>query len=244
MLPRTHFGQRRRRRGPQAPRAAPLPISKFAVSRGYKAAAQRAWLRKSAAWPDLPPAQWTSVRILGAGGHGICGLWRRILPAHNLAAAAGPTEVVVKQVPHPQGSLLEVESKLLRRMQLNSAGSGGSEHIVKLYKECFYDPGSGTNEDYDPNPNELLAPLNHFLDVARIYLEFCSGGDLSAKFETLPRDQYWSEEELWRLLRCLIMGAIVMDIGTEQPLPVTNQWTGAIAGRPIAHFDLKPENSK
>lgn len=76
----TYFGQRRRRRGSQPPGAPPpaqpLPVSLSAeLYYGFKRKEQRRWLKESENWPDLPPAQWAATRMLGAGGHAICGLW-------------------------------------------------------------------------------------------------------------------------------------------------------------------------
>jgi hypothetical protein len=231
------YGRRRRQQAHRAPARPSLPISQTAVHFGYKAKDQRAWLAASKHWPNLPPAQWKATRVLGAGGHGICGLWVRVAGA---PVWPGPNEVVVKQVPRSKATELKFESICLKRIKISTSASSGTKHIVDIYKKQFLDPGAGTNEDYDPSPYSLLPPMNHILDVARIYLEYCPGGDLFHKFRELPLMQPWSEEELWRLLGCLVRGAIVMDVGTERPVPVANQW----AGPPIAHFDLKPGNSK
>lgn len=95
---------------------------------------------------------------------------------------------------------------------------GGFEHCVKLYKVRHTDAGSGTmsgtliqGEWYDRldpyafNSQGLYNPGGG--DVARIYMEYCPGGDVQARMdENIQFGQYVPEELivsttslLWRL---------------------------------------------
>jgi serine/threonine protein kinase len=226
----------------------PLPYDREAARPGpnqVTAQQQRAWLDSSADWPDLPYPEWRAKRVLGAGTYGICGLWQRFLKA-----GPQPREIVVKQAHPNNADELKIESTLLKRIRDSTNVSGGTDHIVKLYKEQYRDPGGQSGDGrFDQSPWDLQGNPDPNLDVARMYLEYCQGGDLWHKCLKLP-DTPWTEEECWRLLECLANGAVVMDSGTEHPLLAGNIWAQYAppeahwARRQIVHFDLKPQNSK
>lgn len=46
------------------------------------------------------------------------------------------------------------------------------------------------------------------------------------------------EIDLWAILECLARAAMVLDVGHEDPSNPSS------IGKPIAHFDLKPSNSR
>ncbi len=76
-------------------RARSLPVDRDAIGLGYSATNQRRWLRCKTRWANLPRAKWKARGILGAGGHGIFGHWRR--HPKVIAPAGQPSDVVVKQ---------------------------------------------------------------------------------------------------------------------------------------------------
>lgn len=127
----------------------------------------------------------------------------------------------------------KVESLLMRRIM---DSTGGIDHVVKLYKGYHLNPGVGTHR-LDPSPFDAFGVNNQELHVSRLYMEYYAGGDLDAITEHLPIGQRWQEEEIWRLFECLARGLLILENGSEDPAAAP--WT-----RKIAHFDIKPQNSK
>lgn len=217
-----------------APRNAELGVNRALVRGDFRAPIsahqQRQWLRSSREWTDLKRT-WRATKILGAGSYGICGLWRYVGEAGNWT---GPNHVVVKQMAQ-QNYEFQVESTLMERIMKYT---GGTDHVVKLYKACYTSPGSGTS-DVDPNPfDPITGAYDGALDVARIYLEYCPGGDLHEAAINFPWPALrWPEEILWRLLHCFAKALLVLETGAEDPHVAP--WA-----RPIAHFDIKPHNSQ
>jgi serine/threonine protein kinase len=83
-------------------------------------------------------------------------------------------------------------------------------------------------------------------EVTRLYIEHCENGDMQQLLEELcdlrieSKYGYIPEENIWRILRCLAKAALVLEKGTEDPdAPDDATWP-----HPIAHFDIKPGNSK
>jgi hypothetical protein len=177
--------------------------------RRVSATTQRKWLESSKHWPYLCAPNWKPKRVLGAGTTGVCGLWDYV---GDPAAHNGPRQVVVKQV--SQGEYeLEVEATVMRMIQDSSA----TEQVVKIYKGYHLDPGSGASKHFDPWPYDLYRNPLPAMDVARIYIDYCPGGDLDHKLRNLPAGQLWQEEELWRLLECMARELLVLEIGNEDP---------------------------
>jgi serine/threonine protein kinase len=174
--------------------------------------------------------------VLGGGTSGIVGLWEYIGPIVAPPAVAPPDFVVVKQVIPDNEYELNVESQLMERI-MRSTAPNGTEHVVKLYKSAYSDPGGGTS-DPDPSPYGGDGAHDPAKDVCRIYMEYVQGGDLENKLKKLPRRQAWLEEDLWRLMGCLARALVILECGTENPQAPAVNW------RQIAHFDLKPANSK
>jgi hypothetical protein len=83
-------------------------------------------------------------------------------------------------------------------------------------------------------------------EVTRLYMEYCENGDMQHLLEELCvlriESKYGDipEENIWRILGCRAKAALVLEMGTEDPdAPGEATWP-----HPIAHFDIKPANSK
>jgi len=83
-------------------------------------------------------------------------------------------------------------------------------------------------------------------EVTRLYMEYCENGDMQHLLEELfvlrIESEYGDlpEENIWRILGCLAKAGLVLAKGTEDPdAPDEVTWP-----HPIAHFDIKPGNSK
>jgi serine/threonine protein kinase len=77
-------------------------------------------------------------------------------------------------------------------------------------------------------------------------MEYCENGDMQNLLEELfdlrIESKYGDipEKTIWRILGCLAKAALVLEKGTEDPdAPDEATWP-----HPIAHFDIKPANSK
>lgn len=116
---------------------------------------QRDWLRTEPKWTNQLGNGFRGAKILGIGGFGLVGLWKRDDKSMK------PNKVVVKQQLKNLKSMQE-EARYLKLMS-----GTGSNHMVKMYKEMFKEVGLGTAEVFD----------NVGIPVGRIFLEFCEGGD-------------------------------------------------------------------
>jgi serine/threonine protein kinase len=193
---------------------------------------QYEWLLKSN--PEgLTMPHYQPMQVLGVGGFGLVGLWKR---THSAEGHQLLEYVVVKQTSAHQAWSLHNESELMKRCQAANSPSG-SNHIVKLLKECHTMPGAGTSPSdpspYDPNGIHDAKSNN----VARLFMEFVPGGDLQTLCQGLPQGRVWTEEAVWRLFDCLAKALKILERGAEKAQYPEN-W------EPICHFDLKPENSK
>ena len=129
-----------------------------------------AWLKRSESWQGIS-GKWEGVRVLGRGGYGLCGLFKYKGSDENI-----PKYIVVKQSGSPDEALKN-ESRLLRKCR-----TSGSVHIVKMHKSYHQEGGTGTSSLFDPSPYRnipILGPIySKAKEVSRIYLEYCSRGDL------------------------------------------------------------------
>jgi serine/threonine protein kinase len=205
------------------------------IKHGMSQRQQEEWLIRSEQWPDMAANNYIGRKVLGAGGHGIVGVWEnknKNLPPNM------PKYIVVKQVSDLNAMIYEplrVESKLLRDIL-----GTGTEHIIKLYKSTHRAGGTGTSSTKDPLPFAVGGAWDPNREVGRIYLEFCPNGDLETQLNTI-RDNHESmpEEFIWRVLHCLASALLILKQGHEDPAanhPALPGWV------PIAHFDIKPEN--
>lgn len=191
-------------------------------------------------WTHKLGEGWKGKKFLGKGQFGIVGLWQYEGPAEN---APQITQVVVKQVSldmaHsvvPWGGEMNglSEGKLLQKLS-----KVDTRHIIKMY---------GGNKAGDR--------FSEMGVVVRMLLEFCPGGDLEQLMVgydkhhvSAPREDTWSEVDLWAMFHCMALGIVAMDRGTEnsrepawfakshRPLPPAQQTE-------ICHFDIKPDNRK
>ena len=105
---------------------------------------------------------------------------------------------------------------------------------MKLYKGAHLEGGSGTSAA-DPLPFLPDGTYSGNRPVARMYLEYCEKGEMAKKFERYPYRR--QEEHVWRVLDCMAKALEVLEHGTEDP--AVESWD-----TPIAHFDIKPPNTK
>lgn len=84
--------------------------------------------------------------------------------------------MAVKQASPDGTHAMARESKLLHLIT-----STGTAHIVKLYKAIFKGPGTGATRPgrQDPLPFDANGGYDENLEVARMYLEFDTCGDMS-----------------------------------------------------------------
>ncbi|KAB8293480.1 hypothetical protein EYC80_007790 [Monilinia laxa] len=204
------------------------------------------YLDASKSWaPVAIGKDWVGTKYLGGGSYGMASLFEYQGDNPDVS----PRKLVVKQE-GGSGINLKQESRVLQRLMEYE-----SNHIIKIYKAYHRTMGQGTAAHaYDPpialydewvGPNEeevqrqLKSPRH---DVARIYLECASNGDLM-DWMIKYCDELWpSEEHIWRLWECLLKGLMILKYGTED-------WHDDLHGDdkkeshvPIAHFDLKGGN--
>jgi hypothetical protein len=221
----------RHRRGPHNP-ARTNP----ALARGWNPMdkhQQEEWLLRSRDWPDMRANNYVGQKVLGAGAHGIVGLWQ-----YKGNSAALPKYLVVKQVVDMVANSAEplrVESKLLRDIMTT-----GTDHIIKLYKSNHTAGGSGTSNSRDPLPFGAAGQYDPTRLVNRIYVEYCRNGDLESELKRIAdKTQDIPEEYIWRVLHCLASALVVIEHGNEDLDNNRASWN-----TPIVHFDIKPQNSK
>ena len=192
---------------------------------------QLEWLKRSKLWPTMQANHYIGKRVLGAGSHGIVGVWQREQSSQGL-----PKLIVVKQVnAWSAGDQLRVESKLLRDL----VGTG-SEHVVTLYRSYYRDGGSGTEAERDPLPFDANHVWRNNLEVGRLYMEYCQYGSLESALENIfeDPDAVIPEEYIWRLLRCLACALAALQHGSESSDYAAPSWV-----KTMVHFDIKPANS-
>ncbi len=192
----------------------------------FTAEQQIAWLRNSKHWVGLDATKWKGRRVIGAGGNGTVGLWDYTGGDDKM-----PPSMVVKQADSSAAYGLQWESKLLRH-----ASKTNSVHILKLYKACYLEGGTGAHHKFDPLPfNARSGTYNPRKEIARMYMEYCPGGDLE-DYVGRRRGRPIPEEHLWRIFGCLARAFFVLEHGVEHPKMGLDNW------RPICHFDMKPSN--
>ncbi|KAL3422613.1 hypothetical protein PVAG01_06769 [Phlyctema vagabunda] len=199
---------------------------------------QKEWQNKSDQWERQWP-EWRPVRFLGRGGTGTVGLWEGIYEGVK-------RNVVVKQIGYGDIDALgfergkrvrtpildrrsaETESTIMETSQRNN----GTDHIVKIYEKAHLTQGTGTHRTADPK--------NKKTPVIRMFMEYCDQGDLFRFLEENADENspIYAESSIWAVWECLARALVVLEHGCEDPdthIPDPN-W------RPIAHFDIKPEN--
>jgi len=138
-----------------------------------KKARHQAWIARSRSWNGFQGV-WKGIKVLGAGAYGIAGLFERVGDDDTR-----PKNIVVKQAGPDTLLDLMQEARMLRQV-----GKTGSVHFVKLLKDYYEEGGTGTEKYFDPSPwiqgdGESPKRYEQRLEVGRIYLEYCSGGDLN-----------------------------------------------------------------
>jgi len=161
----------RRRRPRDAPTYwAPLGVNQHLLTRMSRER-QIAWLERSKQWPGLPKTAWRALKVLGSNG--LCGLWKYI---GSQKTARQPEHIVIKQ---SKSATLYEESKLMKKIQ---DAPDPTDHVVKLYRSCHSQGGSGTSPIFDKHPFQN-GVYNVNREVHRIYIEYCEGGDLWSKIK-------------------------------------------------------------
>lgn len=175
----------------------------------------------------LDPAQWQAKKVLGLGGYGLVGHWEYIGNDPNM-----PRNMAVKQSNARGYSAMARESKLLRLIT-----STGTAHVIKLYKAIFNAPGTGTTRTnltkptQDPLPFDSQGVYDEDLEVARMYLEFGTGGDMVDYENKLEpsngpgADLKPPEEHIWRIFSCLAKALHVLEYGTDDAAARDPAWS-------------------
>jgi len=165
-----------------------------------------------------------------------------------------PMHIVVKQSP-PDDAWLESESRMME--VLNTLGPGGSNHLVKLYKSCHEEGGSGTApgpapQDWDPMGHQTIAhPVTRVVEtigVRRMYMEYCDRGTLKDRIELFQPafvnnvlvnkpNGLVREEDIWRVFQCLAKACCFLEHGNESDDP-----TAPSEEMPFVHLDIKSDN--
>lgn len=192
------------------------------------------WLRRSQTWDGLDPKEWQARMVLGNGTNGVCGLWDYIGNKPDM-----PKHMVVKQcTPLPSAkSDLYVESEMLKALS-----STGTAHVPRLYREFHLAGGTGVTgrNQFDGMPfgrpdavsiDELYTYTDEWMETrltARIYMEYCPGGDLSQWKTTVraaDRQRVIPEEVLWRIFSSYAKAILVFETGTEDPSVPNPMWS-------------------
>jgi serine/threonine protein kinase len=150
-----------------------------------------------------------------------------------------PKLIVVKQVSDVGPGVLSIPLRVESKVMRDILGTN-TEHVVKLYKSFYREGGSGSHTQRDPLPfgnNGAWAPARF---VARFYMEYCRNGNLKSQLDkVIEQGEVIPEEYIWRFLHCLASALVVIRHGNEDHLNSGPTWN-----IPIAHFDIKPGNSK
>lgn len=178
---------------------------------------QFAWLERSKQWRGLSPNEWQARKVLGLGSSGLVGLWE-----YAGSNPSMPPNMAIKQVSADYADVLHNESKILCMIQAT-----GTDHVVKVYKASHRDGGTGTTKtDMDELPFDDSGNNVEEREVARMYMEYCSGGDMQGWINTLNASGGLQppEENLWRIFGCLARALHVLDRGTEDPQAPDPYW--------------------
>jgi hypothetical protein len=111
------------------------------------------WLEGSSEWTDIVGEGWVPVKVLGRGGFGIAGLWE-----YKGDRPKEIMKVVVKQSSSIKDAVNE--ARILRVVNQSRA-----QHALAIYRDIKFD------SCFIPGIAEGV--------VARIFLEFCEGGDMN-----------------------------------------------------------------
>jgi serine/threonine protein kinase len=202
---------------------------------GMSAQQQKEWLGRSARWPDLQANHYVGKRVLGSGTHAIVGVWER----QGIPPAAMPKLIVVKQVSDMGPGVLSIPLRVESKVMRDILGTN-TEHVVKLYKSFYREGGSGSHTQRDPLPFGNNGAWATARFVARFYMEYCRNGNLKSQLDkVIEQGEVIPEEYIWRFLHCLASALVVIRHGNEDHLNNRPTWN-----IPIAHFDIKPGNSK
>ncbi|KAF7890641.1 hypothetical protein EAF00_008956 [Botryotinia globosa] len=209
--------------------------------------AQR-YLKQSEGWAPVHIGKdWVAVKRLGEGSYGIATLFE--YRGNN--PHVSPRRLVVKQEGGP-GLNLKQESRMMQSLMKYD-----SDHIVKIYKAYHRTMGTGTNDvtdraivDYGnwvenekKRDANIKVQLRRKYDIARIYLEFASGGDLGSWMNENCENQRPPEEYIFRIWECLLKALMVLKYGTENPNDtIFEEEPKDPQHQPIAHFDIKGPN--
>ncbi|TGO35894.1 hypothetical protein BHYA_0142g00100 [Botrytis hyacinthi] len=209
--------------------------------------AQR-YLKQSQGWAPVHIGKdWVAVKRLGEGSYGIATLFE--YRGNN--PDVSPRRLVVKQEGGP-GLNLKQESRMMQSLMKYD-----SDHIVKIYKAYHRTMGTGTNNATDrpivdyanwletdkKRDANVKVQLRQKYDIARIYLEFASGGDLGSWMFENCENQRPPEEYIFRIWECLLKALMVLKYGTENPSDtIFEEAPKDRQHQTIAHFDIKGPN--
>ena len=197
---------------------------------------QKEWLKRSEQWSDVRANPYVGKRVLGAGSNGIVGVWEY----QGNPPPLMPKLIAVKQASDVGGAsateALRVESKLMRDIL-----GTNTNHVVKLYKSCYLTGGSGAHPLKDLLPVLTAAGAIHpNTQIARMYMEYCRNGDMTTQLKkVVDQNEDIPEEYIWRFLHCIASALVVLWHGNEN-----SDANGPTWNIPIAHFDIKPDNSE
>lgn len=199
---------------------------------------QKAWLERSAQWSDMIVNPYVGKRLLGSGSHGIVGVWEyKGIPPPQM-----PKLIVVKQVSDiAAGGNSFSEPLRVESVAMGWINGTNTEHVVKLYRMYFETGGSGAHGIKDGLP--VITPAGTIgpnSKIARIYMEYCRGGTVHSQLSAVvDQGDIIPEEYVWRFLHCMASALVVLRHGNENSDHAGPSWA-----TPIAHFDIKPENSE
>ncbi|KAF7937092.1 hypothetical protein EAE99_002441 [Botrytis elliptica] len=206
------------------------------------------YLKQSQGWAPVHIGKdWVAVKRLGEGSYGIATLFE--YRGNN--PDVSPRRLVVKQE-GGAGLNLKQESRMMQSLMKYD-----SDHIVKIYKAYHRTMGTGTNDEKDraivdyanwldtdkKRDANIKVQLRRKYDVARIYIEFASGGDLGSWMNENCEYQHPPEEYIFRIWECLLKALMVLKYGTENPNDtIFEKAPKDRQHQPIAHFDIKGPN--
>jgi serine/threonine protein kinase len=226
-------------RGPKGLNQKPKYVIHQGLARGdMPENQQRAWLERSAEWSDMVANPYVAKKVLGAGSHGLVGVWEyKGDPPQQI-----PKLIAVKQVSDiAAGNSNHTEPLRVESVVMGWINATNTEHVVKLYKMYFETGGSGAHGIKDGLP--VLTPagaIHSSWKVARIYMEYCRGGAISSQLSAVVKqNDIIPEEYIWRFLHCMASALVVLRHGNENSTHAGPTWA-----TPIAHFDIKPDNSE
>ncbi|KAE8446826.1 hypothetical protein EG329_011603 [Mollisiaceae sp. DMI_Dod_QoI] len=181
----------------------------------------KAWMSTESKWKDRVGKSWKPVKVFGRGSQSVVGHW-----TYDGSDRAQRTmnDVAVKQAvkkgpTYTWGDGLEKEARLLMLFQ-----QANTPHVVRMYRHLYEDAGQQT-DDFDHGV------------IHRIFLEYCSGGDLNDWLgDFMNRTTPVPEYDLWCIFHCLARACLVIHHGSEDP--TQPRW----GVKEIAHLDPKLEN--